>query len=174
MTLAASDLDRLVRSCSALQTLSLRCSRGLQVTGLLHLTALTQLWLTGVQQSSTVASLAQLSQLQGLQRLAITDPCSLPDDEDDALLPLTALTQLTYMALTDKEGAFSPAMQQQLCHLCKEPFEECGPCCIIRNTVSALIWSGCSRHACLLHCEQLCMPATCTNGTTMPKWQHMK
>jgi len=137
-TWAAADLDRLVSSCSALQQLSLRCSPGLQVTPLLRLTALSELCLAGVRHSSTVASLAQLSGLQGLQRLAITDPCNLPDD--DALLPLTALTQLTFLALTDQQGAFSAAMQQQLRHLRKKSLGGYESCRVFSNTVSALIW----------------------------------
>jgi len=109
MPWAAADLDRLVSSCSSLQELSLCCSPGLQVTALLQLTALTNLWLAGATEDST-ASISQLSVLHGLKRLAITDPCSLADD--DAVWFLTALTQLTYLALSNSNGVFSPVMQQ--------------------------------------------------------------
>jgi len=147
-TWKASDFDRLVSSCSNLQALSLHCSPGLQLTALLQLTTLTQLHVTGVTHTNTVASLAQLSGLQRLQRLAITNPCSLPGN--NAVLPLTALTQLTYLALTDRADAFSAAMQRRLCHLHKETYKTHGSCHIIRNTVSALIWPGHCQHACFL------------------------
>jgi len=92
----AADLDRLVSSCSRLQKLSLSCATGLQLTALLQLTDLVQLWLTSEVHSSTVASLAQLSALQRLQRLAIS---SCHQQGNEFFAPLTALTQLTYLAL---------------------------------------------------------------------------
>jgi len=111
MTWGAADLDRLVSSCSALQTLSLCCKRGLQLTPLLQLTALTRLGLTNAAQGSTAASLVQLSALQGLQELVLMDPCRFTDD---AVRSLTALTQLTYLGLSDSNNVFSTTMQQQL------------------------------------------------------------
>jgi len=60
------DLKRLVSSCSHLQKLSLRCTPGLQLSALLQLTELVQLWLTDTTDSSTMASLAQLSGLHQL------------------------------------------------------------------------------------------------------------
>jgi len=107
-----SDLDRLVSSCCNLQYLSMCCSTGLQLTRLLQLTALTQLWAAGVTQGSTTASLVQLSALQGLQDLILMQPCRFADN--DAVRSLTALTQLTRLGLSDKDGVFSAAMQQQL------------------------------------------------------------
>lgn len=107
----AADLDRLVSSCSALRVLSLCCSRGLQLTPLLQLTALTNLWLTGVTEDIT-ACLRQLPVLHGLQRLAVTDPCSLTDD--DGVRSLATLTQLTYLVLSDSDGVFSPVMEQHV------------------------------------------------------------
>jgi len=92
------ELDRLVSSCSLLQKLSLRCTPGLQLTALLQLTDLVQLWLWGKPDSSTMASLAQLSGLHQLQRLAVTDPCRF---SGRLFMPLTALTQLTCLALPD-------------------------------------------------------------------------
>jgi len=112
MTWEAPDLDCLVSSCSALQELSLCCSPGLQLTALLQLTAMSYLWLADVTEDNTVASLVQLSALQGLQKVTITEPCNFTDD--DAVQSLTALTQLTTLELTAGEGAFSAAMQQQL------------------------------------------------------------
>jgi len=93
----APDLDRLVSSCGHLQKLSLCCTPGLQLTALLQLTELVQLWLTGeTADSSILASLAQLTGLQRLQRVAITDPFNF---SDAVFKPMTALTQLTYLAL---------------------------------------------------------------------------
>jgi len=145
MTWQVSDLDRLVSSCSALQELALSCSPGLQLTALLRLTVLSQLCLTRVRHTSTVESLAELAGLQGLHRLVIAQPCSLPDDDD--VLPLTALTQLTYLALTNSADAFSAAMQQQLFRLRREDSRDYGSCYIISNTVSALRWLGCCQQA---------------------------
>jgi len=93
-----ADLDRLVSSCSRLQELSLHHTPGLQLTALLQLTGLVQLWLRGQPDRSTMASLAQLSALRRLQRLAVTDPCVF---SSRLFTPLTALTQLTYLALPD-------------------------------------------------------------------------
>jgi len=110
MTWGASDLDRLVSSCYHLQTLSMCCSEGLQLTQLLQLTALTQLWLAGVTANSTVASVVQLSALQGLQELVFLDPCCFTDD---AVKSLTALTQLKRLGLSARDDVFSTTMQQQ-------------------------------------------------------------
>jgi len=110
------DLDRLVSSCSHLQKLSLRCTPGLQLTALLQLTDLVQLWLEGKPDSSTMTSLAQLTGLRGLQRLAVT--C---DRFNSGLFnPLTALTQLTYLALPcwSENGS---SMQMLLCRLGGNP-----------------------------------------------------
>jgi len=107
----APDLDRLVSSCSNLQTLSMCCSPGLQLTPLRQLAALTHLWLTGATAYSTVTSLKQLSALQGLQELFVLDPWR---STDDAVRSLTALTQLTSLGLSDNEDVFGRIMQQQL------------------------------------------------------------
>jgi len=106
----APDLDRLVSSCSRLQKLSLCCTRGLQLTALLPLTDIVQLWLEGKTDSSTMASLAQLSALRRLERLAVTDDCVV---SCRLFMPLTALTQLTYLGLPQysKNG---PNMEQLL------------------------------------------------------------
>jgi len=104
-------------SCSALKQLSLCCSPGLQLTALLQLTGLSQLWLKGDITSSTMASLAQLSGLQGLHTLVITSYSSI---EGSKLFQLTKLTQLTYLALPYK-SVFSTAVQQQL-----QRFYHCG------------------------------------------------
>jgi len=96
----APDLDRLVSSCSNLQKLSLSCTPGLQLTALLQLQELAQLWLEGLGRNidkSTIASLAQLSGLQRLQRLAVTHPRG--KCRAIFFMPLTALTQLTYLAV---------------------------------------------------------------------------
>jgi len=133
----APDLDRLVSGCSNLQTLSLCCGEGLQLTPLLQLTALTSLWLAGATADSTVTSLAQLSALQGLQELFLMDPCWI---EDDALMSLTALTQLTRLGLSESEGVFSTTMDDMLYqHFYQEQVD--GPeetCHIIINTVGTL------------------------------------
>jgi len=97
-------------SCSSLKQLSLSCSPGLQLTALLQLTGLSELWLTGIVSSSTITSLAQLSGLQGLQTLVIASYKGVGDSE---VFELTKLTQLTHLALPH-QSAFSPALQQQL------------------------------------------------------------
>jgi len=131
----AADLDRLISSCSHLQILSLCCSPGLQLTALLRLTALTRLWLTGVTEDSTTASLVQLSALQGLQDLSVLNPCSFTDD---AVRSLTALTQLTRLGLSD-HGVFSTTMQQQLLqHFGRERIAGGFACHPIKNTVSTV------------------------------------
>jgi len=113
----APDLGRLVSSCSCLQKLSLRCTPGLQLTALLQLSSLVQLWLAGGTDSSTMASLAQLSGLHQLQRLAVTDPRQF---NGGLFMPLTALTQLTYLALPYySENGHS--MEQFLLQLCGRP-----------------------------------------------------
>jgi len=91
----APGLDRLVSSCSNLQKLSLHCTPGLQLTALRQLSSLRQLWLEGKPDSSTMATLAQLTGLPGLQRLAVTGPWF----DSSLFIPVTALTQLTYLAL---------------------------------------------------------------------------
>jgi len=97
----ATDLDRLVSSCRRLQKLSLCCTPGLQLTALLQLNNLWQLWLRRApDHKSTMTSLAQLSGLRKLRRLGVTDAstgCS-----DGLFMPLTALTQLTYLALATR------------------------------------------------------------------------
>jgi len=144
-----SDLDRLVSSCSNLQTLSLCCSEGMQLTPLLQLTALTQLWVAGVTNNSTVASLVQLSALQGLQELFVIDPCSFTDD---AVRSLTALTQLTRLGLSDDDEAFSTTMQQQLQQqFGQEQVDESAMTChIIADTVGTLQLGVLSNKAVLL------------------------
>jgi len=134
----AADLDRLASSCSNLQTLSLRCSSGLQLTPLLQLTALARLWLTVVTEDSTVTSLAQLSALQGLQVLTVVDPCCFTDD---AIRSLTALTQLTRLGLSDSDGVFSTTMRQQLLQEfgSDELDERTCTCHIIKNTVGTYV-----------------------------------
>jgi len=150
----ALDPSWLARSCSQLQQLSLCCAQsqlGFQeLTALLQLTALSSVWLLDVADSDPVASVAQLSGLQGLERLGITaypaDPCSI---SDDVVASLTALTKLTHLALPGEDGVFSAAMQQQLQRCDKGPFTE-GPLfldmhwrgcpCFVINTVSALSW----------------------------------
>jgi len=116
-TCKASDLDRLVSSCSHLQKLSLHCTPRLQLRALLQLTELVQLWLRGKPDSSTMASLAQLSALQRLQRLAVTGPYPF---SDRLFKPLTAFTQLTYLALPYYSESGSN-MQQLLLQLCGKP-----------------------------------------------------
>jgi len=136
----AGDLDRLVSSCSALQTLSLWCSPGLQLTALLQLTVLRQLGAAGVTEDSTVASLVQLSALQGLQELFVMDPCSFAID--DAVKPLTALTQLTRLGLSNSNGIFSITMQQQLRQRFYQELVD-GPgvtCYIIKHSGYFWIW----------------------------------
>jgi len=112
----AADLNRLVSSSSHLQNLSLRCTPGLQLTALLQLADLTQLWLAGIMDASTGASLKKLTGLQRLQRLAITPyPAS-----EHLLLTMTAFTQLTYLALPHYSD-FGSSMQQALLQLCGNP-----------------------------------------------------
>jgi len=101
------DLDRLASSCMGLRVLHLRCSRGLQLTALLHLPALTQLCLEGITEAITMASLARL---QGLEALGIMEPCRI---DDHMLVVVAALAQLTLLLLPSS-GVFSPTMQQQL------------------------------------------------------------
>jgi len=133
----APDLDQLVSSCCHLKRLSLRCSPGLQLTALMQLTALTWLRLTGVTEHNTVASLVQLSVLQGLQELLVMDPCCFTDD--DAVWSLTALTQLTRLALSDSDGVYSTTMRQQLLqHGQPKLVGRYDTCHIIKNTVGTL------------------------------------
>jgi len=154
----AADLNRLVSSCSNLQTLSLSCSPGLQLTPLLQLTALTYLWFTGATEDSTLTSLVQLSALQDLQVLFVMDPCSLTNDT--SVKSLTALTQLTRLGLSDSDGVYSTTMQQQL----QQQFgreELDGPdvtCHTITDTVGTLC-SGCQNHIYFL--DQECAGKPC-------------
>jgi len=113
----AADLNQLVSSCSHLQKLSLRCTPGLQLTALLQLTDLVRLWLEGETDSITIASLAQLSALQRLHRLAVTGPCVF---SGRLLESLTAFTQLTYLVLPH-HSHLGPSMQQRLLELCGKP-----------------------------------------------------
>jgi len=159
----APDLDRLVSSCSHLQKLSLCCSPGLQLTPLLQLTALTSLWLAGVTADSTVTSLVQLSALQGLRVLTVMNTCRFTDD---AVRSLTALTQLTRLRLSDREGVFSTTMHQQLLqHFSQEELDErtC-TCHIINNTVGsswpAVMLVQCSDLAGAT-CDMLCQTMPC-------------
>jgi len=139
MTWGPSDLDRLVSSCCHLQKLSLCCSEGLQLTGLLQLTALTQLWLRNATEDSTLTSLVQLSALQRLQELILKDPCCFTDD---AVRSLTAWTQLTRLWLSGSDDVFSTAMQQQLLQqFGREEFESDETFHIITNTVGTFIHS---------------------------------
>jgi len=149
-----SALDLLARSCSQLEELCLCCTAGMELTALLQLTALSSVWLEAPVDSCPVASLAQLSGLQGLERLAITacpqDPCSI---SDDIVGSLTALTALTLLALPGEDGVLSAAMQQQLQRCEQGPFTQGGvfmdmpwrdrPCCVFTSTVSASC--GCAR-----------------------------
>jgi len=166
MTWEASDLDRLVSSCCHLQTLSLRCSPGLQLTALLQLTSLTYLWLAGASEHNTTASLVQLSALQGLHELIVMDPCCFPDD---AVRSLTALTQLTSLGLSGSDGVFSATMQQQLLqHFGQRRgvFE----CHIITNTVSAICF-GCAVQELAVCCSEahfLVVPISMLPGRAMP------
>jgi len=131
----APDLDQLVSSCCQLERLSLCCIQGLQLTPLLQLTVLKRLWLTGVAEDSTTASLVQLSALQSLQELILLDPCSFTDD--DAVGSLTALTQLTRLGLSASDGVFSTTMQQQLLQqFGQQTIDELGDTChAITSTV---------------------------------------
>jgi len=113
----APDLDRLVSSCSRLQKLSLRCTSGLQLTAMLPLIDLTQLWLVGDINASTVTSLAALTGLHRLQRLAITDPCA---STEHLLVTLTSFTQLTYLVLPH-HSFFGSSIQPALRQLCGNP-----------------------------------------------------
>jgi len=132
----AADLNRLVSSCGCLQKLSLCCTPGLQLTALLQLTDLVQLWLTGTTDSCTIASLAQLTGLCRLQRLAVTDACVF---SSKLFIPLTALTQLTYLALPYYLGDGSTTEQLLLEH-CGSPSPvvrwPSGLCPVITSTVS--------------------------------------
>jgi len=132
----APDLDRLVISCSRLQKLSLRCTRSLQLTALLQLSNLVQLWLEGETDSSTMASLAQLSALQGLHQLAVTCPWRF---SGRLFNTLTALTQLTYLALPEYSEN-GPSIEQLL-QRCDKPswvFDQwpTASCSTITTTVS--------------------------------------
>jgi len=132
----APDLDRLVSSCNCLRKLSLYYTPGLQLTALLQLDNLMQLWLRGEPDSSTMASLAQLSVLYRLQRLAVTDPCRF---SGRLFKPVTALNQLTYLALPHYSE--SASMQQLLLQLCDKPspFVDRWPsrfCSVITSMVS--------------------------------------
>jgi len=109
----AADLDRLVSSCSHVQKLSLHCTLGLQLSVLSQLNNLMQLWLSGETDSSMMASLSHLTALHRLQRLAVTDNCKC---NGSFFLPLTALTQLTYLALPHHPTLHS-SMQQRLLQL---------------------------------------------------------
>jgi len=151
MTWSPSDLDRLVSSCCHLQKLSLCCSEGLQLTGLLQLTALNELWLRNTTEDNTVASLVQLSALQGLQELVVMDLCRFTDD---AVRSLTALTQLTHLGLSDSDDVFSTAMQQQLLQqFGREEIDGSDVMFhIITNTVSTFI------HTFMLHQLWPCCP----------------
>jgi len=142
MSWGSSDLDRLVNSCCHLQTLSLCCSPGLQLTALSQLSALTSLWIRGATEDSTVTSLVQLSALQGLQDLFVTDPCSFTND--DCVKSLTALTQLTRLGLPDSDGVFSTAMQQQLVQQIGQEVAAGadGTCHVVKNTVGTFCF-GC-------------------------------
>jgi len=133
----APDLDRLVSSCSRLQKLSLRCTSGLQLTAMLPLIDLTQLWLVGDINASTVTSLAALTGLHRLQRLAITDTCA---PSKNLLVALTSFTQLTYLALPH-HSYFGSSMQQAFLQHCGNPshFTERWPvmfCSVVASTVS--------------------------------------
>jgi len=137
-TWEAADLDRLVSSCSNLQKLSLYCTSGLQLTALLQLTDLVQLWLTSAVHSSTVTSLAQLSVLQRLRRLAFSNS---RQPGNTFFAPLTALTQLTYLALP-RPSRVGATMQHLLLRLQAKPPSSYGPwptdlCYAITNTVSS-------------------------------------
>jgi len=111
------DLNRLVSSCSHLQKLSLCCNPGLQLSALLQLDNLMQLWLRGNIDSSTMASLAQLSGLHRLRRLAVTDGSRC---RGSFFMPMTALTQLTYLALPDRSNLDS-SMRKRLLQLYGKP-----------------------------------------------------
>jgi len=132
----APDLDRLVSSCSCLQNLSLCCTPGLQLNALLQLTDLKQLWLRGQPDSSTMASLAQLSGLCRLQRLAVTGPSRF---SGSLFMPLAALTQLTYLALPNNSENISRT-KQLLLPLRGRPLPidhwPPAPCSVVTSTVS--------------------------------------
>jgi len=88
-----------------------------------------------------MTSLSQLSGLYRLQRLAVTDPCVF---SGILFMPLTAVTQLTYLALPQysESGA---SMQQLLLELCGEssPLVDRWPsrlCSVITSKVSDLHW----------------------------------
>jgi len=133
----APDLKRLVSSCSHLQKLSLCCSPGLQLSALLQLVDLTQLWLAGNIDARMNASLAELTGLQELKRLAVTD---LYTYSNYTLVTLTAFTQLTYLALPHY-SYFGSVMQQALLQLCGNTlhYTDRWPsvlCSVITSTVS--------------------------------------
>jgi len=134
----ALGLDRLVSSCGNLQKLSLCCTPGLQLTALLQLTDLDHLWLGGQIDSSTMASLSHLTGLRKLQRLAVTDACGV---SSRLFLPLTALTQLTYLALPQR-SEFGASMQLLRKLYVNKRFDvDSWPtafCIVITNTVSGL------------------------------------
>jgi len=139
----APDLDRLVSSCGCLQKLSLRCTTGLQLSVLLQLSNLVQLWMAGKTDKSTMASLAQLSGLHRLQRLAVTNPNNC---RGIVFRPLKALTQLTYLALPDC-SRWRPSMQQRYLQLRGRPPSHIdrfrwpsASCSVITSTVSE--WHG--------------------------------
>jgi len=160
----AFDLDRLVSSCCQIQTLSLYCSEGLQLIPLLQLTALAELRLRGATDDSTVASLVQLSALPGLQELFIMDPCCFTDD--DAVRSLTALTQLTRLALSDSDDVFSTDMQEQLQQwFDQEELDEPDEMFYIIDDMVGTVFLGVMSHnltcyfnlfLCYCHCHSLC------------------
>jgi len=96
-----------------------------------------QLWLRAEPDSSTMASLAQLTGLRRLQRLAVTDPCRF---SGRLFNPLTALTQLTYLALPYYLENFS-SMELLLSELHGKPSPQGDRwpillCSVITSTVS--------------------------------------
>ena len=94
---SATDVSRLVGSCPGLQDLSLELQPDVQLAALAQLTDLTTLRIY-MATASSVKSLSGLSGLRGL------DVNACPACSPAALLPLTALRQLTRLDVMPVEG----------------------------------------------------------------------